>query len=453
MKQGKTVDMTSGPITPQIIHFTVPLIIGNLCLLTYNAADSIIVGRFIGANALAAVGAASPIMNIILFLIVGICLGMSVLMGNFFGSGDIAKLKREISTALIAGGAFTLVIIVLGLIFSHAILSLMHTPLEIIDDATLFLRIIFVGMFFTFIYNIYASTLRSMGNSRASLYFLIASAVLNVILDLLFVAVFKFGIAGAACATVIAEALSALFCIIYVSKRIPILKYTRHEFVFDRSLLRETVNYSSVAAMQQITLHLGKLLVQGAVNPLGIFAIAAFNAVGKIDDFVMIIQQNIAHGTTGFLAQNNGSGNGAKRIRKGFYTGLKMEVIYSLFMGIIIFVFARQFVTLFVGNEGVKVVDSGVKYLKIMSFLYLLPGVTNILQGYFRGLGKMKITLNSTFIQIVGRVIAAYFMAPYFGLKGIALACLVGWIFMLAYELYVFIRTWKVNKASLNQME
>ena len=445
MKQGKTVDMTTGPITPQIIHFTIPLIIGNLCLLTYNAADSIIVGRFIGANALAAVGAASPIMNIVLFLIVGICLGMSVLMGNFFGSGDIAKLKREISTALIAGGVFTLTIIVLGLIFSHAILSLMHTPVEIIDDAALFLRIIFVGMFFTFIYNIYASTLRSMGNSKASLYFLIASAVLNVILDLLFVAVFKFGIAGAAWATVIAEALSALFCIIYVWKRIPILKYTRHEFVFDRSLLRETVNYSSVAAMQQITLHVGKLLVQGAVNPLGIFAIAAFNAVSKIDDFVMIVQQNIAHGTTGFLAQNNVSSKGAKRIRKGFFTGLKMEVVYSLVMGIIIMVFARQFVTLFVGNEGTKVVESGVKYLRIMSLIYLLPGVTNILQGYFRGLGKMKITLNSTFTQIVGRVIAAYLLAPYFGLKGIALACLIGWIFMLAYELFIFVRTWKVN--------
>ena len=442
MKQGEIVDMTSGPITPQIIHFTIPLIIGNFCLLTYNAADSIIVGRFIGANALAAVGAASPIMNIVLFLIVGICLGMSVLMGNFFGAGDIAKLKREISTALIAGGVFTLVIVVLGLIFSHAILSLMHTPAAIIDDATLFLQIIFVGMFFTFIYNIYASTLRSMGNSNASLYFLAASAVLNVIMDILFVAVLKFGIAGAAWATVIAEALSALFCIIYVRKKIPILKYTRHEFVFDRSLLRETVNYSSVAGMQQITLHFGKLLVQGAVNPLGIFAIAAFNAVSRIDDFVMIVQQNIAHGTTGFLAQNNGGGR-TDRLRKGFFTGLKMELIYSLIMGIIIFVFARPFVTLFVGNEGTKVVDSGVQYLRIMSFLYLLPGVTNILQGFFRGLGKLKITLNSTFTQIVGRVIAAYLMAPYFGLKGIALACLVGWICMMAYELPRFIKIWK----------
>ncbi len=444
MNKGKIVDMTSGPIMPQIIHFTIPLIIGNFCMLTYNAADSIIVGRYIGANALAAVGAASPIMNVVLFLIAGICLGMSVLMGNFFGAGDIPKLKREISTALIAGSVFTTVIIILGLLFSHAILSLMHTPTEIIDDATLFLRIIFVGMFFTFIYSIYASTLRSMGNSKASLYFLIASAVLNVILDLLFVAVLKLGIAGAACATVIAEALSAVFCIIYVRQRIPLLKFKRSEFIFDRTLLRETIIYSLTAAMQQITLHIGKLLVQGAVNPLGVFSIAAFNAVNRIDDFVMIAQQNIAHATTGFLAQNKGGGK-VERIRKGFYTGVKIEFIYTISMMVIIYLFCRQFVTGFVGNEGVKVVDSGVEYLKIMSFLYLLPALTNIIQGYFRGLGNMRITLNSTFTQVVGRVIAAYIMAPYLGLKGIVWACLVGWICMLAYELPPFIRTWKEN--------
>lgn len=439
--------MTNGPIAPQIIHFTVPLIIGNFCVLTYNAADSIIVGRFVGAKALAAVGAASPVMNIMLFLMIGICLGMSVLMGNFFGAGDIPKLKREISTSLIAGGIFTLFLVILGIIFSRGILSLMQTPPEILDDAIHYLQIIFFGLFFTFIYNIYASTLRSMGNSNASLYFLIASAVLNVVFDFIFVVGLNLGVVGSACATVLAEALSALFCIIYVYKRIPILKFTRREFVFDRSLLRQTVSYSSVAAMQQITLHIGKFLIQGAVNPLGVFAIAAFNSVSRIDDFVMVAQQNIAHGTTGFIAQNYGASK-PERIRKGFFTGLKMEIIYTVVLMVLIFVFAPQFVYAFVGNEGEPVVDAGVQYLKIMAFLYLLPGLTNIIQGYFRGLGRMKITLNSTFVQIVGRVIAAYLLAPHFGLKGIALACLFGWICMLTYELPRFRKTWKENKGA-----
>lgn len=445
MNNKNVVNMTRGAITPQIIHFTLPLIIGNFFLLTYNAADSVIVGRFIGAHALAALGTASPVMNIMLFLIVGICLGMSVLMGNFFGNGDLASLKKVISTSLISGGLFTLLIVVLGFFFSHSILSLMSTPSEIIEDATSYLQIIFIGLVFTFIYNIYASTLRSMGNSKVSLYFLGASAVLNVVLDLLFVVVWKQGIEGAAWATVIAEAAAALFCVLYVRFKVPFLRFETKEFILDRELLRVILGYSFVTATQQITLHLGKLLVQGAINPLGVFAIAAFNAVTRVDDFVMIVQQNISHGITGFLAQNKGKGN-FSRIRKGFWVGVKLEVIYSLIMTVIVFVFAKEIMILFMGNGTSEVVEAGVQYLQLMAFLYLLLGITNIFQGYFRGLGKMKITLNATLVQIVVRVLAAYLIASHFGVKGIALACLIGWIFMLGYQIPVFTKTWKKVK-------
>lgn len=442
MSKQKVVDMTAGPIAPQIIKFTLPLIIGNFFVLTYNAADSIIVGRYVGDHALAALGAASPIMNIMLFLIVGICLGMSVIMGNFFGAGDIVKLKREISTSIITGGIFTLLMIVFGLLFSRKILELMSTPPEILDDATSYLRIIFGGLFFTFIYNIYASTLRSMGNSNVSLYFLIVSALLNIIMDLLFVAQWELGVEGAAWATVIAEAFAALFCIIYVRVKIPILKFHPQEFVFDKLLFRQTVSYSSVAAMQQITLHLGKFLIQGAVNPLGIATVAAFNAVSRVDDLVMVVQQNIGHGTTGFIAQNKGK-NRKIRIRKGFLLGLKMEGIYSLIMMVLIFVFAEEIMILFTGDKESEVVNLGVSYLKIMSFLYFIPGITNIVQGYFRGLGKMKITLNATLVQIVIRVAAAYLLATKFGIEGFALACLIGWVFMMGYQATVFKKEWK----------
>ena len=239
-------------------------------------------------------------MNIIIFMIVGICLGMSVLMSEFFGAGDMKKLKREISTSFIAGGIFTLVLIILGIVFSRTILMFMNTPNEIIDDATHFLQIIFIGLIFTFTYNIYASTLRSMGNSKVPLYFLITSSIMNIIMDILFVVVFKMGVIGAACATITAEAISAFLCIYYVWKEIPILKFKRSEFVFDRSLLRDTVNYSSVSAMQQTCLYIGKLFVQGAVNPLGVHAIAAFNAVNRIDDFVLAPEQSIANSATTF---------------------------------------------------------------------------------------------------------------------------------------------------------
>lgn len=380
-------------------------------------------------------------MNIMLFLIIGICLGMSVLMGNYFGANDIVKLKRIISTSILAGGLFTILLVFFGFFFTHTILELMNTPAVIINDATTYLQIIFIGLIFTFIYNIYAATLRSMGNSKVSLYFLIASACLNVILDILFVVVWKQGVAGVALATVIAEAFSALFCILYVRLNIPFLNFKRSEFVFDRDLLNIITSYSSVAAMQQITLHLGKFIIQGAVNPLGVFVIAAFNAVTRIDDFVMIVQQNIGHGITGFSAQNKGKGNYI-RIRKGFVIGVKMEVVYSLLMTIIIFVFAEDLMMLFVGKAETEVVAEGVQYLKVMSLLYLLPGLTNVIQGYFRGLGKMKKTLNATFIQIIVRVITAYLIASYFGIRGFALACLIGWVCMLGYQIPVLWKIW-----------
>ena len=445
MNKEKLVDMTRGAIAPKIIHFTLPLIIGNFFVLTYNAADSIIVGRYIGANALAALGAAAPVMNVLLFLIIGICLGMSVLMGQFFGQQDFSKLKRVVSTSFIAGGVFTLLLVSLGLVFSKTILLFLNTPEVILEDATSYLQIVFIGLVFTFIYQIYASTLRSMGNSKASLYFLIASAVLNVIMDYVFVVELHKGVQGAAWATVFAEAIAALFCVMYVRFQIPVLRFQIKDFVFDKSLLRTIVSYSSVAAMQQITLHLGKFLIQGAVNPLGVVSIAAFNAVSKIDDFVMVVQQNIAHGTTGFIAQNNGKGNFA-RIRRGFRTGFKMEVVHSVVAMLIVLCFSRQLISLFLGDEGVNVVNEGVKYLKVMVFLYVLPGITNVIQGYFRGLGKMKITLNATFAQMLGRVISAYILAPYFGIEGIALACLIGWICMLSYEYPLFYRTWRFVK-------
>ncbi|WP_321330987.1 MATE family efflux transporter [uncultured Bacteroides sp.] len=442
MRNNKIGDMTVGRISPQLIRFAIPMILGNFFQLTYNAADSIIVGRFVGTNALAAVGAASPIMNIVIFIIVGICLGMSVLMSEFFGAADIPKLKREISTSLIAGGVFTIAIVVSGIFLSGPILRLMNTPEVIMNDATRYLQIIFFGLIFTFAYNIYASTLRSMGNSKIPLYFLITSALLNILMDLLFVVVLGMGTKGAAIATVVAEAVSAFLCLFYVWLKIPVLHFRRTDFVFDRSLLRDTVNYSSVAAMQQICLYVGKLLVQGVVNPLGVHAIAAFNAVNRVDDFVFLPEQSIANSATTFIAQNRGAEK-YKRIRKGFMAGLKIELIYSLILMFTIFVSARWLTVVFIGKEAEGVVQSGVYYLHAMAFFYFLPALTNIIQGYFRGMGRLKVTLNSTFIQIVGRVLAAFLLAPRFGLFGVALACLAGWLVMLAYELPVFFKAWR----------
>lgn len=437
--------MTTGNISKHLIGFAVPLVLGNLFQLTYNAADSIIVGRYVGTNALAAVGTANPIMNIVMFFIVGICMGASVLMSEYFGAKDIEKFKREVSTTMIAGILFTIILTIICVCLTKPMLRLIKTPDEIITDAAMYLRIIFFGLIFTFLYNIYAATLRSVGDTKTPLKFLIMSSFFNIIMDIIFIVGFNMGVAGAAIATIIAEMLSCIFCIVYVYKKVPLLRFSRKDIILDKELLKVTISYSWVTAMQQTCLHIGKVLVQGAVNPLGVDSIATFNAVNRVDDFAFTPEQSISHGMATFIAQNRGAKKNS-RINKGFWVGMKIETLYwAMIVGVVYFG-ARDIMQLFVPDEEAKVVELGIVYLQMMAFFYLLPSWTNGIQGYFRGMGDLKVTLNSTFVQMVGRVSFAYLLAPRMGIVGIALSCLIGWIVMLAYEVPIYIKHRKLHK-------
>ena len=427
-----TRNMTNGSIFKHLFSFAIPMIFGNLFQLTYNAVDSIIVGRYVGEKALAAVGTANPIMNIVIFFIIGICMGASVLMSEFYGAGEMDKLKKEISTTMILGFGFAIVISILCMLFAKPILILIQTPKEILNVASSYLRIIFSGLIFTFFYNVYASTLRSMGDAKTPIYFLIISSVLNTLLDLLFVE-------GAAFATVIAEAVSCILCIRYAYRKVPILRLKMKDMVIERNLVEKTIRYSWVTSLQQTCLYVGKVFVQGAVNPLGIDSIASFNAVNRIDDFAFTPEQSISHAMTTFIAQNRGAKK-EKRIQEGFYKGLIMEVLYWALLWVVVFFGAGAMMKLFVPEGDGSILQLGTKYLQAMAFFYLLPALTNGLQGYFRGIGDLKITLNSTFIQMLFRVIFAYIFAPKMGINGIAYACLCGWIAMLLYEVPVYFR-------------
>lgn len=426
-------DMTKGGIWNHLISFAIPLVLGNIFQLTYNAVDSIIVGRFLGKNSLAAVGVANPIMNIVIFFIVGICLGASVLMSEYYGAGSIEKLKREVSTSIIAGFIFTVLLMITSIIMVKPILKLINTPEAIMVDATNYLRVIFLGLIFTFLYNILAAILRSMGDSKTPLLFLVIASVLNIIMDIIFVIVLKDGIIGVATATVVAEGISSVLCIIYICKKVPALHFKRNEIVFDKALLKVTVSYGWVTAMQQCCLYMGKFLIQGAVNPLGVESIACFNAVTKVDDFVFTPQQSISSAMTTFLAQNRGASQ-RERMKKGFNCGLILECIYAFFILTVIFLGAPYIMKLFISKENIKVITLGVTYLRYMSFFYIMPGVTNGIQGYFRGMGLLKITLRSTFVQMLGRVSFSYILIPFLGISGIALSCFAGWVCMLSYE-------------------
>lgn len=426
-------DMTNGPIAKLLIRFSIPMILGNLIQLSYNALDSIIVGRFVGKNALAAVGTSNPIMTIIVLSISGICIGASVLMSEFFGAGDYQKLRRQVSTVLLFGALFSIIVLFFGLLFTPQLLSLLKVPGDILDDASLYLRIVLVGFPFTYLYNALAAALRSMGNSKTPLYFLVFASGLNAVLDVVFVALWGWGITGAALSTIIAEILSATLCLMFVYRHVHELKVKRHEWRIDKDLLKTTLNYGSVTALQQAAQPIGKLLIQGKMNTLGVDVIAVFNAVSRIDDFAFTPQQSIANGMTVFMAQNRGAKK-HDRMQKGFWSGLRLETIYWLLICIAVLTFQKPIMTLFVSANNPHLIEMGMSYLSLMAFFYLWPAFTNGMQGYFRGLGVMTPTLIGTVIQISFRVLFVYLLVPKLGIRGVAFASMIGWTVMLAYQ-------------------
>ncbi len=437
-----TQNMTSGPITPQLVRFTVPLVLGNLFQLTYNAADSVIVGRLVGEDALAAVGTSNPLMTLAILFINGMCLGAGILVSTAFGAGDYDRLEKQVSTTAIAGGVFSLAFSLLCILLATPLLRLMQVPAEVLPIASSYLRVVFAGLIFTFFYNFLAATLRALGDSQSALYFLMLSAVLNIFGDLFCIAVMGWGVEGAALSTVASEALCCLCCAVYIQIRVPVLRLGKKWLVFEPSLLRQTVSYGWTTAMQQGTVQLGKLAVQAVVNTMGVSAMAAFTAASRVDDFAYTPQQNIGHAMTTLMAQNRGAGN-SDRVRKGFLAGMRIEAVYGLLIMAVCFFGADPIIRLFADDP--EVVDLGVRFLRLVSLFYLFPSATNGIQGGFRGIGKLQITLNSSLLNMGGRVAAAALLVLVckMDIEALPWSYGVGWVCMLVYELPLLFRLMK----------
>ena len=437
-----TKDLTTGKIMPIFVNFTVPLVLGNLFQLTYNAVDSIIVGHFVGKEALAAVGICNPVSTLMILFLNGLCMGASILMGIQYGAKDYETLHRQISTTLLSGAFFSFFLTLVCVIFAVPILLLLQVDPSIMSMTVQYLRIIFLGLMFTFLYNFFSSTLRALGDSASPLYFLIISAILNIFGDLFFVIVLKAGSNGCAISTVLSEALCCLFCIIYIQKKVPILRLGKKWLVFDARLLKKTIAYGWASAMQQATVQMGKIAIQALVNTMGVSVAAAFAVVNRIDDFAITPEQNIAHAMTALMAQNKGAGKN-DRMREGFRCGMILELVYGAAVMLICLGFARPLMSLFVKDE--EVIGHGVVYLHLIAVMYILPAVTNALQGFFRGIGDLKVTLMSSFTNMTVRVIAAAPMVLLwnFGIEALPYSYLAGWIAMLLVETPLMLRIYR----------
>ena len=433
------VKMTEGSIPGRLLGYAWPLVASNLFQLTYNAVDSVVVGQAVGKEALAAVGTSAPVTNLLVLGISGLCVGAGVIMSELFGKDNEKMLRRELATTMVSGGVLSVVLMVLGMAFAPLILRLLMVPDSVLPVSAAYLRIIFAGVPFTFLYNAMSYALRSVGDARTPLMFLVFSSILNGVLDVVLVWGLKLGVQASAAATVISQLLSALLCILYVRVRFPLLRIRRDEWKMDRELLRRTWQYGGVTALQQSCQPIGKLLIQGAVNSLGVDAMDCFSAVGRMDDYACMPAQTISSAITTFMAQNRGAGK-TERVRAGFLTGMKLEAAYGILIGLVTFFVRFPVMGLFVDAAQTAVIREGAAYLMWMSLFYFLPSMTNGVQGYFRGMGRMRMTLWGTITQISFRVLFVCLLTPSMGIPGVAFASALGWVCMLMLEVPFVVR-------------
>lgn len=433
--------MTEGSIARHLTAYALPLILGNLFQLLYNAVDSVVIGRYAGEAAVAAVSAANPVMTIAVLGVSGLTIGASVLMSRFFGAEDNRSLRREVSTICLFGLAVSIGILLVGIPLSVPFLRLLNTPEEVLPRAADYLRIVLLGFPFTFQYNALSSAMRSVGDSKGPVWCLALSSVLNTALDILAVGVLGLDVAGAALATVIAQAVSAGMCL-YLMRRIPPLRLSRRELRIDRALLKETLSIGTVTALQQVCLPLGKVLIQSVINAQGVSMIAAFNACTRMDNFAIVPEQSISSALMTCMSQNLGAGK-KDRARQAFRVGLALELCYGFFVCAAVYLLRRPIMLLFAPSPDAAMVGLGVTYLGILAPFYMLPAFNNSIQGFFRSLKRMRVTLGGTMLQMGTRVILISVLVPQIGISGAAWATVTGWILMSSLEGLYCRRVWK----------
>lgn len=423
-----THDLTRGNETNVMLKLAFPMIIGNLFQQLYNVADTIIVGRFIGSDALAAVGSSFSVMILLNSIILGLCMGSSTVFSNLYGAKEFDKLKNSFFISSFLIGLLALVINFFALFFIDEILFLLRIPQEILIDTKSYLQIIFYGIIFTSAYNYFAAIMRSMGNTMIPLIFLIISAVINIILDIVFIVPLNLGVSGAAYATIIAQGISAIGLAVYCIRKVPIIRLERKHLQIDMNIVKMIGNNSILSSIQQSVMNLGILMIQGLVNSFGVSVMAAFAAVVKIESFAYLPEQEFGNAFSTFIAQNHGAKEHV-RIRNGIRSAVKIITIYGVAVSALVILLARPLMGIFINPNETEILQIGTQYLFIVASFYCLIGYLFMFYGLFRGLGKPGVSIILTVISLGTRVILAYTLSSVssIGLIGIWWAIPIGW--------------------------
>lgn len=420
-------DLTKGNISRSLLLFALPMMAGNLLQQFYNIADTLIVGRVLGKNALAAVGSSYTLMTFLTSIFLGLSMGAGALFSIYRGKGDEAALKASIAHAL--GLILTVTILLNAAVyrFIDPILAFLRVPAEVWDGMRTYLMIIFAGLLATSLYNFFSCMLRALGNSTIPLVFLAVSALVNIGLDLLFVAVLPWGIGGAALATILAQYISGIGILVYVLYACRELLPSPEHLRPNRRILREIASLSSLTCLQQSVMNFGILMVQGLVNSFGPVVMAAFAAAVKIDTFAYLPVQDFGNAFSTFVAQNYGAGN-RERIRRGIREAFRISILFSLLISLLVCSFAAPLMQLFVTASETAVIASGVRYLRIEGAFYCGIGCLFLLYGYYRAVKRAEMSVVLTVISLGMRVLLAYTLSARFGETGIWAAIPIGWV-------------------------
>lgn len=448
-------DLTKGPITATMLFFAFPMILGNLLQQFYNIADTLIVGRFLGPDALAAVGSAYTLMTFLTSILLGLCMGSGAVFSIRFGQKDQERLKTSIFVSFVLIAAVALVLNAAVFLFIDPIMGFLRVPDSIYAMMREYLWVIFTGFLAVFLYNYFASLLRAVGNSIIPLLFLGISAVMNIVLDLVFVLVFKQGAAGAAEATVISQFVAGIGIMMYTFLKMPEFRPGREHMRMDGSIIHEISQFSLLTCMQQSVMNFGILMVQGLVNSFGTVVMAAFAAAVKIDSFAYMPVQDFGNAFSTFIAQNYGAGK-EERIEKGIRSAVTVAVLFSLLVSAIVFCFARELMLIFVRSTETEILNVGIGYLRIEGAFYCGIGCLFLLYGLYRATGKPGMSVVLTIISLGTRVLLAYTLSavPWIGVRGIWASVPIGWFLAdtVGFLYYRSLRKRQSNAGSLEEL-
>jgi len=444
-------DMTSGSPTKLILKFSLPMLIGNLFQQFYNMVDSIVVGKYVSRNALAAVGATGSLIFLIFGLTFGLSAGISIVISQYFGAKDYENVRKSFATATYIIVGASVIMGIIGFFSSRFLLELLNTPASIIDQSDIYMKISFIGILGIACYNGMAAVLRALGDSITPLIFLIVASILNVVLDLLFVIVFHWGVAGVAIATIIAQIISALGCIIYAMIKVKILRMPLKDFKPNPVIFRKCIHLGIPVAVQNAFVSISLMALQGVVNGFDEAVIAANTAASRMEQLVLQPGMSLGAALASFTGQNIGAGK-IERVKKGFKSATIIIVVFSLIMLPFMYFGGEYIMRLFTKKEDIDVVRIGVEAISITSFFYSFVAMIFITRNFLSGTGDILIPMIMGFTEVIFRVISANILSNYIGYRGVWWATAITWVITAGVGIFRVKSGKWINKSILRQI-